>query len=310
MFQKMTHILKVFPNERMKCLKTDISLCSYNKPLTYKDLQVEIDLLINKYPFIKKTIIGYSVLGKEIVELRIGPGQKCIHYNASFHGNEWITTIVIMRFLAQCAKEYDIGDFNSDLSVSIVPMVNPDGVDLVLNGPVDAGKYKEEVIKINEGSTDFSRWKANIKGVDLNKQFPAGWEIEAARKPSSPHFRDYPGVRPLSEPESIAMATFAENHAPERMHALHTQGEEIYWGFDGLEPEESEGIAQKYAEKSGYSAVRYVDNYAGFKDWYIKQFKKPGFTLELGRGTNPLPLVQLEEIWRKSSGFFTASLQE
>lgn len=293
----------------MKCLKTDISLHRYNKPLTYNDLMVEIDHLLNKYPFIQKTTIGHSVLGKELVELRIGSGQECIHYNASFHGNEWITTLIIMRFFSECAKGYKVGNHDPDLSISIVPMVNPDGVDLVLNGAVAAGKYRQKVIEINEGSTDFTRWKSNIKGVDLNKQFPAGWETEAARKPKKPHFRDHPGPFPLSEPEAIAMAAFAENQSLKRMHAVHTQGEEIYWGFDGYEPVASKRIALDYAKKSGYTAVRYVDNYAGYKDWYIKQFRKPGFTLELGCGTNPLPLEQLEEIWMKVSGLFWASIK-
>ena len=85
-------------------------------------------------------------------------------------------------------------------------MVNPDGVDLVLNGPPSSEPYRSNVIEWNNNSLDFSGWKANIRGVDLNDQFPAEWERERARNPKNPGPRDYGGESPLSEPEAIAMA--------------------------------------------------------------------------------------------------------
>ncbi|WLV25925.1 M14 family metallocarboxypeptidase [Aciduricibacillus chroicocephali] len=288
--------------------KTD-RVFQFNKALTYEELARKVDQLINEYPFIQKNTIGHSVLGKEIFELRIGTETEIIHYNASFHANEWITTLIAMRFLEEYASEYNKKAPQTNYALSIIPMVNPDGVDLVLGGYELGGPFKDEVIKINEGITSFSNWKANIRGVDLNKQFPAGWEIEAERKPKSPHFRDYPGYAPLTEPESIAMVQFAKENNIARLHALHTQGEEIYWGFQDFEPKESEEIVQQYAEKSGYKAVRDIDNYAGFKDWYLQEFRKPAFTLELGHGVNPLPLSQLDEIYKKSSEIFKLSME-
>src|SRR5690606_16708704 len=118
-------------------------------------------------------------------------------------------------------------------------MVNPDGVDLVLNGP--PAEVREEVIKINRGSTDFTGWKANIRGVDLNNQFPAKWEFEKQRsEQSGPAPRDYLGEAPLTEPEAIAMAELANKNQFDRMLAFHTQGAEFYWGYEGMEPPESE----------------------------------------------------------------------
>ena len=37
----------------------------------------------------------------------------------------------------------------------------------------------------------------------------------------------------------------------------------------------------------------------GFKDWFIETYDRPGFTVEIGKGTNPLPLEQFPEIYRK-----------
>ena len=156
---------------------------------------------------------------------------------------------------------------------------------------------------------DFSGWKANIRGVDLNNQFPANWEIEKERKePKAPAPRDYPGDAPLTEPEAIAMADLARNEQFNRMLAFHTQGKEFYWGYEGLEPPESEVIANEFARVSGYRAIRYIDSHAGYKDWFIQEFRRPGFTIELGEGVNPLPISQFDEIYQDALGIFLASL--
>lgn len=82
----------------------------------------------------------------------------------------------------------------------------------------------------------------------------------------------------------------------------------IYWGFEGLEPAVSRDIVNEYARVSGYQPIRYVDSYAGYKDWFIQDFRRPGFTIELGSGVNPLPFAQFEEIYQESLGIMLANL--
>ncbi|MFD1040035.1 M14 family metallopeptidase [Virgibacillus byunsanensis] len=284
---------------------------------TYQKMQNDIQRLLEVYPFIVNQSIGNSVMGKNITELQIGTGSKQVHINGSFHANEWITTPVIMRFLNQYAlsitKNMSIRGLSMlplymDTLLSVVPMVNPDGVDLVINGSSAADGYQEQVLAINDQNEDFSNWKANINGVDLNNQYPALWDIEAQRKPTTPQPRDYPGPRPLSEPESIAMADLARQRNFVRMNAFHTQGEVIFWGFQGLEPPFSETIVNEYTRVSGYRSVRYVDSFAGYKDWFIQEFQNPGFTVELGSGVNPLPIEQFPEIYEETLGIMLANL--
>ncbi|MEN1969416.1 M14 family metallopeptidase [Lentibacillus sp. N15] len=284
---------------------------------TYEKLVDSIEQLITIYPFIQAQSIGQSVMGKDLMELTIGMGDKHVHINGSFHANEWITTSVILKFL----NHYVLALTNNtslngifmlsqymNTCLSIVPMVNPDGVNLVLNGAAAAGPYQEKVYRLNHKRNDFSGWKANISGVDLNKQYPALWEKEAERKPVLPGPRDFPGQTALSEPESIAMAELAKRKNFSQVMAFHTQGKEIYWGFAGLEPAFAACIVDEYARVSGYQAVRHLDNYAGYKDWFIKTFHKPGFTIELGSGVNPLPIEQFSIIYRESLGIMLALL--
>lgn len=269
------------------------------------------------YPFLQSPAIGQSVLGKEIPEVLIGNGPKKVHYNGSFHGNEWITTPIIMTFLNDYALSLTnqqpirglyMSPLYAQTNLSIVPMVNPDGVDLVLHGPPEQEPWRSKVVEWNNGSTNFSGWKANIRGVDLNDQFPAKWELEREKGSKSPGPRDYGGEKPLTEPESIAMADLTKRRDFARVLAFHTQGEVIYWGFDNLEPPQSEVLANEFSRVSGYEPVQSIESYAGYKDWFIQDWRRPGFTVELGSGTNPLPLSQYDEIYEEALGIFLAAL--
>ncbi|WP_424767546.1 M14 family metallopeptidase [Paenibacillus sp. sgz302251] len=287
------------------------------RPYDYADLQEDLNRLAVIYPFIRRQSIGASVMEKKIPEIRVGKGAKQVHANASFHGNEWITTPVMIRFLNEyllaltnngSIRGLVMNPFYETTTLSLVPMVNPDGVDLVVNGLPSQEPYRSEALAINGGSEDFSGWKANIRGVDLNNQFPALWEREAARGPRAPAPRDYAGTGPLTEPESQAIANLTRNSSFNRVLAFHTQGRVIFWGFEGLEPPESIPIVNEFARVSGYQPIEYADSSAGYKDWFIQDWRRPGFTIELGRGTNPLPLSQLEQIYQESLGIMLASL--
>lgn len=285
-------------------------------PYDCRSLAKIIENLKKVYPFIAVEPIGNSVLGRPILEIRVGRGEKKVHMNASFHANEWITTIVLMNLLNQyllcltngsLLKGHKVNHLYEEVELSIVPIVNPDGVDLVLHGPPLG--LAEYVIGMNEGSDDFIHWKANFRGIDLNRQFPANWEICLQKSSAQcPCPRDFPGISPLTEPEAIAMAELAKNNAFNRVLAFHTQGEEFYWGYEGYEPVESEEMAEEFEKKSGYKAVRYVNSHAGYKDWFIQEFKRPGFTIELGRGINPLPLSQFPKILQCAEGIFAVAL--
>ncbi|SHF55082.1 M14 family metallopeptidase [Ornithinibacillus halophilus] len=289
----------------------DIDQYDFNK------MQADIRELLDVYPFILTNNIGQSVMGKEIIELQLGNGERQVHLNGSFHANEWITTPILMRFINhfclsltnnQSIRGLAMLPLFLQATLSIVPMVNPDGVDLVINGSNAAGQYKDDVLTINNRSENFSNWKANIRGVDLNNQYPAKWDIESERKPSTPQPRDFPGYQPLTEPEAIAIANLTRSKDFAWVNAFHTQGEVIYWGYDGLEPPVAEPIVEEYARVSGYRPVQFVDSYAGYKDWFIQEFRRPGYTVEFGSGINPLPIGQFGEIYEEFLGIMLANL--
>lgn len=142
-------------------------------------LQNNVEQLKKKYNFLGFGNIGYSVLGKPIPYIRLGIGAKEVMYSASFHANEWITSVVLMKFVEDYARSYEQNGFIygyntrelfNNTSIYIVPMVNPDGVDLVTGViPENTGRYNQfKDISLNFPNIPFpSGWKANFNGVDL-----------------------------------------------------------------------------------------------------------------------------------------------
>ncbi|RUT38792.1 peptidase M14 [Paenibacillus anaericanus] len=286
------------------------SIVSVKGGYRYADLVDQCEHLLSKYDFLNKEVIGTSVLGKPIVALILGTGYEQVHLNAAVHANEWITTPLLLRFIEELAqdislegtvdKEWEAKDWLEKVTIYAVPMVNPDGVDLSQDGiPTDC-PFANELEKWNGGDHDFSRWKANIRGVDLNDQFPAYWEEEVARRGTSgPASQDYGGMKPLCEPEAICLAEFTRARSFDRVMSLHTQGRELYWNYRDMEPSGAEEMATRIAAAGEYQAIKLSGSDAGYKDWFISEFRRPGFTLEAGEGVNPLPPEQFEGIYEE-----------
>lgn len=270
------------------------------------DVERDINGLLAQYPFIQADKIGNSVLGKPIHVLKIGNGSRHLHVNAALHANEWLTSPCLMAFIEEYAEAYSKGlQWNGHLpekwfnnwTLWAVPMANPDGVELVQEGVLPDHPNYTNLMTWNGGRSSFRHWKANIRGVDLGDQFPAHWEEERERrKVMQPAPRDYSGPEALSEPEAAALVMLAEEAPGEAAVSLHSQGGEIYWNYRGYEPSECRELAERLAAASGYRAVELTGSDAGYKDWFIQRFRKPGFTVELGVGKNPLPLADFEDM--------------
>ena len=262
-----------------------------------------------RYPFLRQATFGRSVMGRPLRYLAFGEGERTGIFTAAHHANEWITAPALLRYVGSLAGAYARGDQEAqniyqNTRLYFIPLVNPDGVDLV-TGALDEGFYSERAQEIAAGYPDVpfpNGWKANIRGTDLNLQYPAGWdqakEIKFAQGWVSPAPRDYVGASPLSASESRALYSLTRQLSPKLALALHTQGEVIYWQYQGYAPEDAEELAGKLAAASGYALDTVPDesSFAGYKDWVIDSLDTPAFTVECGLGESPLPLEQLGSI--------------
>jgi len=251
--------------------------------------------LAAQFPCLDVTMIGCSRLGRPIYALSLGCGPVSYIYNAAHHANEWITAVILTRFAEDMANHLQLvwdshhmqqHPWYEKITLHMIPMVNPDGVEIVTTGGPPG-------------------WKANACGVDLNSNYPAGWELAKAHKfargYTSPGPRDYVGPHPLSEPESMAMATFTKFMDPALTISLHTQGEEIYWQYKNYMPPGAAELATRLSQASGYMLedVPNESSHAGYRDWFIEHFNRPGYTIECGLGESPLPVSDFNEIYKK-----------
>ena len=304
----------------MEIVKTDV-------PMTYERSDRAILELARTYPFLRTELLTETRYGRKIRALVIGTGPRKVFYSAAHHANEWITAPVLLKFAEELSEAIqNDGEIfgisakrlSDTATIYLVPMVDPDGVDLV-TGAITAGEGQYETARSmaqNYPNIPFpDGWKANLEGVDLNLQYPAGWmkarEIKFSQGYTRPGPRDYVGRAPLDQRESRALAAYTEYIDPDLILAYHAQGKEIYWQFDDIEVPGAEELGRRFAQVSGYTLTQpaEVSSYAGYKDWFIKTFRRPGYTVEVGSGENPLPLEQFDEIYRDNLGILvTAAL--
>lgn len=150
--------------------------------------------------------------------------------------------------------------------------------------------------------------------MDLNLQFPANWEEARQIKYNlgfrTPAPRDYVGVSPLSQPESRALYDFTIKNNFRLTISYHTQGRVIYWRYLDYLPENSFEIAKEFSRVSGYELddTPYRSSFAGYRDWFIQNFNRPGYTVEAGEGVNPLPISQFNQIYSDNEGILVLGM--
>ena len=279
---------------------------------TYENLISDINSLCGKYPFINYGVIGKSLVGREIPMLTIGSGKKSLLIVGAHHGMESITSLLSIKY----AEEYSrlikdrekISGISADLifserKVYIVPMLNPDGTELHAKGRDTLNPMTERLNAMSGG--DYSNWQANGRGVDLNHNYNAGFEEYKKLEPTLGIFGGgatrYSGEYPESEPETSSLCAFIRATEPSMLIALHSQGEEIYADYNGVFPLKGKIIADRLASLSGYTLAKPEPAacFGGLKDWFILEYNRPAFTIECGKGKNPLPIEDAGVIYSR-----------
>lgn len=289
---------------------------------SYEDVSAEIKRLKGTYP----DLIDFHSLGKtdykrDVWAVKLGMGKRTVFIHGSHHAREWITTQLIMKMIEEYANayqknllvgKYNVRDILDEYTIWFVPMVNPDGVTLQQRGLSAFPKeVHSKLIAMNEGSRDFTRWKANANGVDLNRQYPANWEAKS--EPSKPSWAGFKGKKPFQEKEVQYIRDFTYKIKPDMATAYHSSGEIIYWYFYNKQKTRDYKLVKELSNITGYRMVGadVKPGGKGFTDWFIQEFNKPGFTPELSPhvGNRHVPQKNFPKIWDKNKiiGLWMAS---
>lgn len=283
---------------------------------TYWRCYQDMNDLVTAYPGLARLeTIGTSVMGnpiKAIVLGKQGAGTKVL-FQAAIHAREGITALVAMR-QAECMlkaasfggvyKGVNVADLLTRVEIWVVPVANPDGLRLLYEGissvPPSMPALKAAIRKMNRNSNNFTRWKANARGVDLNRNFEAGWKRDKYYPKPGPF--NYPGSGALTEPESVVLRDLTLEKDFALTMSYHSSGKVIYWYNPAVGYGADYFIANNLKNITGYrilSPAAQVFN-GGFRDWFVSRYNRPGFTLEIGAGYCPLPQSNFQTYWQET----------
>ena len=263
---------------------------------------------------------------RKVYDIVIGnlDGKKQILIFGAMHAREYITSQVVMRQLCDAIdalnehnktyKGVPLDELMNDVTIHFIPMSNPDGVSISQEGfgAIRNTEIRNQILTLGG---DYEQWKSNSMGVDLNRNFDAGW-IEYGG-PSAPAPERYKGKFPGSEPESAALISLTEKNNICRSISYHTCGALIYWYYkqDGEVLEKSRNFANIISEETNYPLdfdYTAVDA-AGYKDWAVYRKGIPSLTIEIGAENsaplvNPVPISRWDEIWKRNKNVLYATI--
>jgi len=292
----------------------DAKIVKVDKPYSYECLQQDLKQIGKKYrEHIEIKTIGTSHFGREIWGVKLGEGKTNIVLIGAHHGREWLTSALLMNMLESYAEAYQRGkrigfrstDILNQVSIWFIPMLNPDGVTIQQNNLKSfSPDYQKQLLQMNEGSRNLKRWKANGIGVDLNRQYPAGWR-RLNQEQSNPSYAFYKGKKPLESKEVIALTNFIREIKPSIAVAYHTAGREIFWNYkNGRHLKRDYKVAKKVSRLTNYKLAK-PDPEAfggGFTDWFITTYHRPAMTIEIsylvGETSPPLSVFNTE--WKRN----------
>lgn len=272
----------------------------------------ELAQLNRRYPGVTAlALVGTSHLGQPIYALKMGndgAGRRVL-VQAAMHGREWINAQLVMAQIEDYLSGEEYAPLLDEACFLLVPMCNPDGVRIAQEG---AGWIEDEEARalvedlIARSGQAHDQWKANGRGVDLNRNFDARFaEQTDPRETAGPAYAFYRGERAESEPETQALVQLTLEFQPTVTLSYHSRGEYIYWYFgqSGEALRRDEALALRLANLAGYacdpSGKAEIDSFGGYKDWCVQALGIPAFTVETGKAAwgVPVPIERFAEIY-------------
>lgn len=278
----------------------------FTEKYSYADMIYDMEVLQEDYPdLVELDTIGQSEEGVDIPVLMIGnpEASREVLIQASIHGREHATGWLSMVLAAKALKEQ--ADFLQDVRFHIIPMANPDGVKISQSRSLGDNQKiiynQDKTLKLTKEkqTTYAAHWKANSQGIDLNRNFSAGWDkLENRSYPSAQWFN---GSQPFSAAETRALRDYTQAHKFAATVSLHAPGNIIYYAYGDRQPanQNSHDLANALQSVNGYYPVGSSGNDGGgFKDWAIDELGIPSITVEIGsdiKGEKNADLVPLPE---------------
>ncbi len=285
---------------------------------SYKDMQKDIQELERKYAdYIDVTVIGKTVDNRSIYDVILGnpDAEKAVIFQASIHAREYMTSQLVMEQIEYYLDHYDeeykkktYRDIFDKVCVHVVAMSNPDGVTISQEGITGIRKASlRKKLKKMYGANRTTVWKANARGVDLNRQFDYKFEYKIKKKYKKGSYALYGGKKPVSENESKALVKLVNDVKPKAVVNYHAMGNVIYCNYGGKKKVQKKvyKLAGEIRSFTGYYYMG-LDESPGFANWLVCKKKIPSCTVEIGKNKTPVPISQFNTVWKQNKEVMVA----
>lgn len=301
---------------------------------TYETMIKDLDLLSKKYKEkMHINILGITYDNRNIYEIIIGNihSKKHILIHAGIHGREYLNSLMLIKQIEYYLDSYETNEYNGisyrelfeNITFHIVPMVNPDGITISqigINGIRNSdlkeciNKCYQEDIRDKYTNDNYEsylkKWKANARGVDLNRNFNASWDL--LNQSPHPSFENYKGKCYESELETRALVGLTNMYNFVLTISYHSSGNIIYWDYiDSLTKNECSNLADITNKCTKYEKAMSDFNYnevvsGGYKDWASSKNQNPipSITIETGEGNCPLNIKEFNNLWESNRGLW------
>lgn len=272
-------------------------IVNYTKAYTTGEVYRDIKLIAKQYPdAVSVSTAGKSTLGQDLTLVKLGRGGKKALITGGIHSREHLTVTFTMLCLEEYAAAYcsgtgSYGSYNmkqllNEYTLYIVPLMNPDGMDVVT-------KFTNPLYNYTGSRMEF---KSNANGVNLNRNFPFYWGsiTDGGINTRYTDVQKYKGPSAGSEAETKAIMNLCKQNRFEWLFSMHLRGNCLYWrdSASGAVPGDWD-ITQKLVNRCGYWAVETStaanDYGGGLENWFRGAYNRPGLCVELVPSNIPSP---------------------
>lgn len=272
---------------------------------TYSMIVEDLDRLLLEYPaFVHPVEVGKSEFGLELKTVRIGRVKRNANSMllvGNIHGREDFSSKLLMKFLnvyllsiAGKSDLYpDAATLLDSIDIYVMPVANPDGLKIAQEdfaGIRDLfNLYKDSILCIET----YKEWKANGKGIDLNRTFDDGnFEVKKGSSYQAvPASEGYKGKFPAEPVETQHIQRLVASIRPLVTASFHTKGNILFWADAKTHPflgNIDTYITTEIADATGFktaSIAKYASEYGcGLENYVRAEYGLIGTCVELSRG--------------------------
>ena len=275
-------------------------------------MKKDIKKLQKKYPDrLTVDIVGTTADNRNIYSITLGNknAKKKTLVVAGMHAREYINCQVAMAMLERYCRRYKIGKSRGwsykhilrENAIVFVPMLNPDGVTISQYGTkyIKDKKLRKLIRRVKKEGGKYKYWKANARGVDINRNFSGNWGHRCKHHPRS---EGYCGKEPFSEVESQVFRRLVNNLKPKAIINLHSMGRMVYWGYHGKKTGKKEKKLTRivFGQTHYESACENKTKGYGNAEHWLKNHHKIYVTIENGKSRCPVLHKEIYSVFRKN----------